>query len=302
MKSKLILVLILFLTVSTFSQTMTDMKYCATFIYKSKTNGAFVANGTGFFVGVTDTVKKLLFNYLVTARHVLWDSATKSFPKYTWIREEQHKGGPLVYVRIPLVLSGLEQNTFIHSDSTVDLIAINRVIDVNKYKYMIVPIEVFATSEHLKQIGIEEGEDILMPALFAYHLGTYKNYPVIRSGKLALLSEGERINWDGQLQRLHLVESISIGGHSGAPVFIRYNRIISGEGYLPIEYAKKAIRFLGVMEGYFRNWNALKIANTSLIPVSESHTGISAVVPAELLLEILMSQEAITARNRFNLK
>ena len=140
---------------------------------------------------------------------------------------------------------------------------------------------------------------MLFPALFLPHIGEHQNYPIVRFGKLALVSGGERIRWDNQMQRLHLIESISIGGHSGAPVFLWFDPKIGPGKILTSEHSEKRIRLLGVMQGYFRNWNPIGFAKTGYIPLSEAHMGISAVVPADLLYDILFGPDAIEIRKKY---
>ncbi|MBM2841595.1 MAG: hypothetical protein HW412_2123, partial [Bacteroidetes bacterium] len=96
-------------------------------------------------------------------------------------------------------------------------------------------------------------------------------------------------------QRLHLVESISIGGHSGAPVFAWFNPRVLPGNMLTSEYAEKRIRLIGVMQGYFGQERPIGF-KTATTPVYESHTGISAVVPVDLLSEILLGPEASKVR------
>lgn len=234
---------------SVFCQTIADLKSCVTFIY-IESKGQFKPYGTGFFLGIRDTTRDVEFVYVITAKHILLDKTTNSFPRYCWLRQKR-VGGDLTFVRIPLTVVGPKQNVYVHSDTTVDIVAIGAALDAAKYDYTVLPYSVVRTGEGLKRLGIEEGVDILIPALFEAHLGEHENYPVIRSGKLALISGGERIKWDGQFQRLHLVESISIGGHSGAPVFAWFNPRVLPGNMLTSEYAEKRIRLIGVMQGYF---------------------------------------------------
>jgi hypothetical protein len=277
------------------SQTMEDVKSSVTFIYLLDGKGELVPNGTGFFVGVNDTTRNLTFYYLVTAKHVLWDTLSKSFVSETWLRVNQI-GGEASFVRLPLRTNGPTRNVFVHSDTTVDLVAVGEVPDPEKYRFKILSTDIIRTEGDLKRLGLEEGTDVFFPALFVPHTGEHQNYPIVRFGKIALVSGGERIKWDNQLQRLHLIEAVSIGGHSGAPVFIWFAPRLKPGTILTSEFTEKRMRLIGVMQGYFRYWSPLGYEKTRITPLSEAHTGISAVVPADLLYEILFGAQASETR------
>ncbi len=290
------LLFLTFISIGT-GQTLDEIKSCVTFIYLPDSKGDLVPNGTGFFVGVEDTTRHFNFVYIVTAKHVLYDTASKSFFPNAYLRLNKIKGDA-GFVLVPLRTTGTTKTVFVHSDTTVDLVVIGQVPDPEKYRFQVLPYQIIRKGEDLKQLGLQEGTDVLFPALFLPHIGEHQNYPIVRFGKLALVSGGERIKWDNEMQQLHLIESISIGGHSGAPVFLWFEpRTRPGE-VLTTDYTEKRIRLLGVMQGYFRNWNPIGFAKTGYTALSEAHTGISAVVPADFIFDILFGPEAVEIRNK----
>jgi hypothetical protein len=215
------------------------------------------------------------------------------FVPNAWLRLNR-KSGDATFVRMQMHTQGLSKNVFIHSDTTVDLVVVQGLPDQDKYDFGILPSQIVRTGGDLSRLGLGEGTDVFFPALFLPHIGEHQNYPIIRFGKLALVSGGDRINWGNELQRLHLIESISIGGHSGAPVFVWFEpRAKSGA---ILTYEEKRIRLVGVMQGYFGQVMPIGIRNTSATAVYESHTGISAIVPVDLLQEILFGPELTKAR------
>ena len=200
------------------AQSIQDIKSSVSFVYLLNAKGEPEPNGTGFFVGITDTVRQRTFVYTVTSRHVLWDTASKAFVQSALLRLNK-KNGDAAFVVQPLKTSGEQRNVFVHPDQTVDLVAVMGIPDQEKYDFSVIPSELIRNSKDIKNLGLGEGTDVFFPALFVAHIGEHKNYPIVRFGKLALMSD-EPISWDNQLQKLFLVESISIGGHSGAPVFV----------------------------------------------------------------------------------
>ena len=278
------------------AQSFADIRSCVSFIYLPDAQGKPILNGTGFFIGIHDSVSRIDYVYIVTAKHVLWKPNSKAFVSQGFLRLNQNKGDA-GFVKFPMRTSGPDKNVFVHTDSTVDLVVVQGAPDRQKFNFKILSVDFFRTVAELKQHGLEEGTDVLIPAVFAPHPGEHQNYPIMRFGKLALVSGGERIKWENELQQLHLVESISIEGHSGAPVFIWFEgKMKPGQQVI---YEEKRIRLIGVMQGYFGQWKKIgfeKTATATLTPISESHTGISAVVPVDLLKDILYSSEARKAR------
>ena len=286
----LMLALIAFLTSS--AQTIEDVKSSIIFIYLPNAKGDLQPNGTGFFIGVDDTVHGGAYVYIVTSKHVLWDTSTKSFVPNGWLRLNR-KGGDATFVRMPMRTTGSGKNVFIHPDSTVDLVVIQGIPDQEKYDFGFLPYALIRNTKEIKKLGLGEGTDVFFPALFVPHTGEHKNYPIIRFGKLAMMSD-ERISWDGQLQRLFLIESISVGGNSGAPVFLWFDpRMKPGE---LLSYDEKRIRLVGVMQGYFELQRAIGFRKTQITPIYGSHTGISAVVPVDFLQDILSAPEVAISR------
>jgi hypothetical protein len=299
MKSKYSLAILIFACVfaqPALTQTIQEIKSCVSFIYLPNAKGELVPNGTGFFVSIDDTIRDQSYVYTITSKHVLWDTATKAFVPNAWLRLNT-KAGDADFVRQPMRTTGDLKNVFVHTDSTVDLVAVLGIPNPEKYSFTTIPSELIRTGHDIKSLGLGEGTDVFFPALFVPHIGEHKNYPIVRFGKLALVSD-ERISWDRQLQRLFLIESISIGGHSGAPVFIWFEpRQKQGE---PVMYGQKLIRLIGVIQGFFEFNRALGFQQTAIIPVYGSHTGISAVVPVEQMQEILFGPEATKVRDKLS--
>ena len=288
---KVIIALVLVAS-STNAQSIDDVKKCITFIYLPNSKGELEPKGTAFFIGIDDTLQDLTYVYVVTAKHVLWDEVKKAFVPDAWLRLNKNEGDA-AFVRIPMRTSGVNRNIYTHTDSTVDLVVVAGVPNQDKYSFRILPLQIIRTSQDLKKSGLTEGTDVFIPALFVPHTGEHKNYPIVRFGKIALVSD-EQIIWDGLLQRLYLIESISIVGHSGAPVFLWFQPLAK-PGTL-MSYEEKRIRLLGVIQGYFEYERTLGFRKSTIIPTYGAHTGISAVVPVDLLQEILFGTEATKDR------
>jgi hypothetical protein len=143
---------------------------------------------------------------------------------------------------------------------------------------------------------IELGDDIVFPGLFHPHIGTARNIPIVRTGIIAALREEDVENRDGHMMDAYLVESRSIGGLSGSPVFVdlaaikrahqpTHGLMAAGSEMMPLW---GRFRLIGVIHGHF-DWND-KVPDTA-IPLKDSeqgiNTGIAIMIPSQKILENL---------------
>lgn len=68
--------------------------------------------------------------------------------------------------------------------------------------------------------NLELGDEVFFSGLFYPHSGTRRNIPIVRIGNVAALLEEPVLNRNGVPMDLYLMESRSIGGLSGSPVFV----------------------------------------------------------------------------------
>jgi hypothetical protein len=265
------------------SKVMSGVKECVSFIYVEEPSGEYAyASGTGFHVMVKDEKNpRAAFGYFVTAKHVLLDS-NGHFRPQVFVRLNKIAGGVGLN---RLILSGESALPICtHPDTTVDLAVIPAYPLREIYAYAIIEEEIVITRDKFKQARITEGDDVFFAGLFAPFVGTERNYPVMRFGHVALLSE-EKIPWMNQMLDLYLVECLTYGGNSGSPVFI----------YKPGIPGMKPLFLAGVVMGSFNESSEVKMAS-SATPVAYQNMGITAVVPAYFLHEILFSDELRAAR------
>lgn len=139
-----------------------------------------------------------------------------------------------------------KRKQYTYSDPTVDLAVIPHgwpKSDVIDGKFF--PEKLISDKARLKNLHIEEGTEVFFTGLFTNHIGTKRNYPIFRFGHLAVVTE-ERIDWNGQLTELYLMESGSYGGNSGSPVFFFLDL-----DRPPQDLREGLLRLAGVMQGTF---------------------------------------------------
>jgi hypothetical protein len=162
----------------------------------------------------------------------------------------------------------------------------------------------FADEETIKEANIGAGDEVFIAGLFTKITETAKNIPIVRIGNLAMMP-GEKIPFkDGKLIDAYLVESRSLGGLSGSPVFVRRTVEIEGKAYRdkfrdfpnsfvgPDEIVKVSglgrIYFLGSMIGHWDQPTGFSFPEQEAV-----NMGISPMVPAEKIKEILTQPELL---------
>jgi hypothetical protein len=189
-------------------------------------------------------------------------------------------------------VDGAKRTVFLHPDPTVDLAVIPALPNQDAYDFMILPEDLITTKEKFQELKISEGSEVFFAGLFTHFLGQQRNYPVVRFGRVALITL-EKIPWSGRSMDLYLVESSSYGGNSGSPVFFYL-----GTDRVPgsIVVGPPQLFLAGVMMGAFQDQQLLHTIETDKTMVSRSNLGISAVVPAFHLYELLYSPELVAQR------
>jgi hypothetical protein len=263
-----------------------EIKTTVAFVYVLDKKGEKAPNGTGFFVGVKDPNKKDYFVYFVTAKHVLQTPDRKAWLPGFFLRLNK-KDGTSDEVPVPIILRGTNKTVYIHDDSTVDLAVIPMLPKEDIFDFKFLPDSMLTTKEDFKQLNIREGSEIFFTGLFIPYPGYRKNYPIVRFGRVALITE-EKIEVEKEKMDLYLIESASFGGNSGSPVFFHL-----GVDRQPrsIIVGPPVIKIAGVMKGSFQEARLVKLFETANAPGVESNIGISAVIPAYNLHELLFGKE-----------
>jgi len=183
-------------------------------------------------------------------------------------------------------------------DETVDLALIQLSPDEDKLDATWFPTELFATQDIFKKLKINENDEVLFSGLFnAYH-GAKRNFPIVRHGKLALVTD-ERIPIDPRNPNLSvdliLAEVTSFGGNSGSPVFLRVGGAREGAG---LSLGPYSYYLLGVMQGFFSEGVDIALDITAIRGTVSQNSGIAGVIPAEKILHILDSPRARAIHER----
>jgi hypothetical protein len=123
-------------------------------------------------------------------------------------------------------------------------------------------------------------------------LKTKRNYPIVRFGRVALVTD-ERIDFGGVKAELYLMETSSYGGNSGSPVFF-YLGTDREPGSVVV--GKPVLELAGVMSGRFNDAVEVEALETAVKNFVRPSMGIAGVVPAYKLHDILFSKELTELR------
>ena len=107
---------------------------------------------------------------------------------------------------------------FTASDQTVDIGIIPWNVPLEIFDFKCLPLEMFAMQNDLKALNLREGSEVFFAGMFVYHMGSKRNIPILRFGKLCLVSD-EKISFGGEDIDIYLIEANCFGGNSGAPVY-----------------------------------------------------------------------------------
>jgi hypothetical protein len=273
-------------------QIPTQFKEAVAFVYAPLTATNAAPDGTGFFVGVPSTkYTNVSAVYLVTAKHVLQDK-NKCWRSHVFLRLNRHDG-TLGWLLCPLSAAGTNKNVFIHPDAGVDLAVFGCAPAQDTYDYTILGDSLLTTKPLFKQLGIREGTEVFFTGMFVNHLGTKRNLPLFRFGRVSLVSD-EPVYFNGQFRDLYLIEANSFGGNSGSPVYF----ITGYESPPGVSLAGSGTTSVlaGVLSGRFNDEADVIAVETGTKNATFPSLGITSVVPAYKLRELLYSDEVVAAR------
>jgi len=257
--------------------------------------------GTGFLVAHED------FGYLVTAAHVAKGLGENPF----LVRLNKNDG-----TSQNLQADGVEW--FAHPDPTIDVAVIPFApLAMGDFEALHIPTKdgMFRTG-HFPGVRVGPGDLTYTTGLFRLMSGERRNLAVVHSGAIALMP-GEKIpvkNWkDGEKTIFcdgYLVETHSLDGLSGSPVFVRPTMPFASTApgmqlpsNAPREFLRKitgvGARFEPLLLGLWQgSWDAppdeiVAIQSGKGVRVS---VGMGIVVPAERIIELLEQDEMKKAR------
>jgi hypothetical protein len=254
--------------------------------------------GTGFFVGVSESINDRYDLYLVTAKHCVEKPKSRGY-------------GPL-FLRMNTVEGGAEiieiHDEWRYSDSeVVDVAVLPLVPDRRRYEYMYLKPRMCLTDDRVKENGVGIGQDLYITGLFTQRSGNQKNIPIIRNGTLAAMPDEPLMDDESGLSyRAYLAEVRSLGGLSGSPVFVSEPPLLWANGadsdeslsYEPISRSGEGIFLLGMIRGHWDMKEARSAIAYTKDELNQVHTGMAIVTPWQEVMDVLNDEELVRLRRQ----
>lgn len=180
--------------------------------------GEFAVIGTCFSMAIEEDNQ--LFVYIITCKHVVKDFVDRGLPIF--IRLNRSDILDVGYPRLP-------DGWIYHNDPNVDVAVLPFVRKADKSQ----PFEWNALSANLlmipdeelarQGIKLREGMDVFFMGLFTPYYGTTRNLPIIRWGRISLISP-ELIETSLGYSRYFILECHTYPGNSGSPLYLELYR------------------------------------------------------------------------------
>jgi hypothetical protein len=267
------------------------VKNAVCFIGVRREDGKFSPAGTAFFV-MRKIDGERGFAYCVTAKHVIDDVKRANRPMVARINQCGGRDAVLADFSI--------DNWYTHP--TIDGLDVTlSSVSVSADTFDVAQVDCgngVVTQKYIEENDIGCGDEVTTVGLLTRHFGRSRNIPIVRTGNIAAMP-GEPVDLgEYGLHTVYLVESRSIGGLSGSPVFLRTpthrivrNNIIGTVGH-NTEY------LLGINIGLFETWAHADRVKTERLSVREDfletmNAGIAVVIPADRITDILQRDDVM---------
>ncbi|NGO50402.1 hypothetical protein [Allomesorhizobium camelthorni] len=245
--------------------------------------GAFTPYGTGFVALWPEHDRYYI--YLVTAKHVLSDIKRTS---RDLIGRLNSKEGKAELGKLPA-----PDEWFTHpSNSQCDIAVVPFSASPETFDYKGVDlIKNILTEDFIRENEVGPGDMVFTAGLLTRHFGVSKNIPIVRSGNIAAMPDEPIDLVDLGHQEVYLIESRSIGGLSGSPVFLSSSAARVRGGTLVLDPMKQE-RLIGVNIGLFQLQPSIDRARTDEAErrdhfLEMMSAGIAIVVPIQRAIEII---------------
>lgn len=262
------------------------LKTVAFLCYRDKSKDIRFA-GTCFFVKDRDSETGLSFPYTVTALHVINGIREKSSDGIVLLRFNRKDGGTEYIEKHVSQWVAAPQD-----EEVIDVAVIEYAPDATIYDILYIETGIIVSQELITDNSVELGNEIVIAGLFVNHDGGKRNAPIIRYGNIAMIPEN-KINTKFGLMTGYLIESRSIGGLSGSPVFVWTDRPITRKTETG-SISSQMILLLGLVHGHYEAIVPhIDEAVEDSIKDESVNMGIAIVIPATKILQTIYENDEL---------
>jgi len=269
-----------------------EVRKCVVYVGRHGKTGSRKLSGTAFIVArpVEGTNGEEHAVYCVTAKHVI--DKIKAEGEWKVLLRVNFVGGKFSWIDTPLA------QWIYHPDDWLADVAVFPFTLLDIYDHSAFPfMDMAADKAVIDREGIGIGCDVFLIGLFTQRSGDQRNLPIIRVGNIAAMPEEPVYSETWGSIDAYLVETRSLGGISGSPVFANMGTYVVDQENKKLKVSRQPrLFFLGLMHGH---WNLplkkdpeIEIVNDDADSQSDKqenseriNTGIAIVVPAQKILE-----------------
>ncbi len=196
------------------------LRFCTGFVGIGTADN-FTAHGTCFCVFLEEG--EFTFDYLISAQHLLWPKRWRNpqLPDTPMVVRLNTKEGTSRVIKTP------PKDWIYPTDPTVDVCAFRfrEVIhdEADELEVHSINLNTMTIGGHplnsAESIGLCLGDEVFICGAFVGRGGYRKNIPVVRIANVEAMPE-EPIDFASPKQPAYLIETRSLGGTSGSPVFL----------------------------------------------------------------------------------
>jgi len=172
-------------------------------------------------------------------------------------------------------------------------ISIFRTPHFDQTKYEAIPGDLISSRDIFKSEDVKQADRVIFPGLLVNFFGGKNNYPILKDGSIALIPQekvpmqykvgNETIN---TTQEVVLINTISIPGLSGSPVFLWHGPRLKNNTYA---LGCQKPYLLGVMHGFYSALprEVTKIEKTETKYIYQDNSRVAIVFPSWRINETL---------------
>jgi len=267
------------------------IRKCVAFVAFNCAEGPRLA-GTAFFVGIDIPNTRVHKTYAITARHVIEAIRQRSVDQKIFFRTNLRKGSTDYF------FSKISDWRFHPTNDIIDVAALPMKMP-EEIDHLAYPMSQSVSPEIIEVEQIGAGTEVFLVGLFSRHFGLKRNIPIIRVGNIAAMPEEPIEFQESKSVEAYLIETRSLGGLSGSPVFAHLGNVRIRDGKPQFAIGGAVLYLLGLVRGHWEKPIFDEVLTEKFKVMEERvNMGIAVVVPVKQIQEVLNQPEFLRERKQ----